>query len=122
MHGASPNLAGNTMSFDTAQLRCQNQRLTGPRPASALQVVEWFGAIQAQDFGAALWAVGQRSAGAAFMNSWYPVNGQLYISVSTGAPTWPGTTENWEATGIQPDYEVAEGAELARVEELLKRR
>jgi hypothetical protein len=51
------------MSVDTARIRCHHQRLTGARPASALQVVEWFGAIQAQDFGAALWAVGQRSAG-----------------------------------------------------------
>ena len=51
------------MPFDTARIRCHHQRLTGARPASALQVVEWFGAIQAQDFGAALWAVGQRSAG-----------------------------------------------------------
>jgi hypothetical protein len=51
------------MSFDTAQLRCQNQRLTGAPLTSASEVVEWFGAIQAQDFGAALWAIGQRSAG-----------------------------------------------------------
>ncbi|MCF0074248.1 S41 family peptidase [Dyadobacter sp. CY261] len=64
--------------------------------------------------------VGQRSAGAAFMNSWYPVNEHLYISVSTGAPTWPGTTDNWEATGIQPDYTVPEGTELTVVAELLK--
>jgi hypothetical protein len=64
--------------------------------------------------------VGQRSAGAAFMNSWYPVNEHLYISISTGAPTWPGTTENWEVTGINPDYIVAEGTELAAVAQLLK--
>lgn len=64
--------------------------------------------------------VGQQSAGAAFMNSWYPVNEHLYISVSTGAPTWPGTTENWEATGIRPDHTVAEGTELAAVTALLK--
>ncbi|SEJ59746.1 N-terminal domain of Peptidase_S41 [Dyadobacter sp. SG02] len=64
--------------------------------------------------------VGQKSAGGAFMNSWYPVNEQLFISVSTGAPTWPGTSESWEVIGIQPDYPVAEGAELAKVAELLK--
>lgn len=64
--------------------------------------------------------VGQRSAGAAFMNSWYPVNKYLYISVSTGAPTWPGTTENWESKGIQPDYTVPEGTELTAVADLLK--
>lgn len=64
--------------------------------------------------------VGQRSAGGAFMSSWYPVNEHLYLSVSTGAPTWPGTTENWEGTGVQPDYTVSEGTELNAVAELLK--
>nr|WP_295927796.1 S41 family peptidase [uncultured Dyadobacter sp.] len=64
--------------------------------------------------------VGRRSAGAAFMNSWYPVNEHLYVSVSTGAPTWPGTTGNWEATGVQPDYTVPDGTELAAVIEMLK--
>lgn len=64
--------------------------------------------------------VGQRSAGGAFMSSWYPVNEHLYLSVSTGAPTWPGTTENWEGTGVQPDYTVSEGTELTAVAELLK--
>lgn len=64
--------------------------------------------------------VGQRSAGAAFMNSWYPVNEHLYMSVSTGAPAWPGTTENWESTGIQPDYTVPERTELDAVVSLLK--
>lgn len=64
--------------------------------------------------------VGQRSAGGAFMNSWYPVNEHLFISVSTGAPTLPGTNESWEGNGIQPDYPVAEGAELSTVAGLLK--
>lgn len=64
--------------------------------------------------------IGQRSAGGAFMNSWYPVNEHLFISVSTGAPTWPGTSESWEGNGIQPDYPVADGTELARVVELLR--
>lgn len=64
--------------------------------------------------------VGGRSAGAAFMNSWYPVNEHLFISVSTGAPTWPGTTGNWETTGIQPDHTVPAGTELTAVAALLK--
>lgn len=51
------------MSSDIAQIRCRHQRLTGAPPASAAQVVEWFGAVQAQDFGASLWAIGQRSPG-----------------------------------------------------------
>ena len=56
--------------------------------------------------------VGQRSSGAAHMNSWYVVNDSLYVSVSTGAPTLPGTERSWEGRGIQPDYSVAEGEEI----------
>lgn len=46
---------------DLALIRCQKQFLTGAPAASVLQIVEWFGAIQAQDFGSAFWAIGQRS-------------------------------------------------------------
>lgn len=63
--------------------------------------------------------VGQRSAGGAHMCSWYPVNEHLFISVSTGAPTWPGTEETWEQKGIQPDYSVAAGQELETVNQLV---
>lgn len=49
------------MSNDLALIRCQKQFLTGTPAASVLQIVEWFGALQAQDFGGALWAIGQRS-------------------------------------------------------------
>ncbi|CAA9304903.1 MAG: interphotoreceptor retinoid-binding protein [uncultured Cytophagales bacterium] len=65
--------------------------------------------------------VGQRSAGGAHMNSWYPVNEHLFISVSTGAPTWPGTEESWEGKGIQPDYPVAAGQELEAVKRLIEK-
>lgn len=49
------------MSDETALARCQQQLLAGEHKKSASEIVEWFGAIQAQDFGAALWAIGQRS-------------------------------------------------------------
>jgi len=63
--------------------------------------------------------VGQRSAGGAHMNSWYPVNDHLFISVSTGAPTWPGTEENWEQKGIQPDYVVADPEAITYAKQLM---
>jgi hypothetical protein len=47
-----------------SQQRLRTQRLIGPqfrRPAAA---VAWFGAVQAQDFAGAKWALGQRVAGA----------------------------------------------------------
>lgn len=56
--------------------------------------------------------IGQPSAGAANMNSWYVVNDQIYVSVSTAAPTIPGTEESWEQKGVQPDYIVEAGAEI----------
>lgn len=49
------------MSTNTAFRRFQQQLLTGACTRSVSEIVEWFGAIQAQDFGAALWAIGQRS-------------------------------------------------------------
>lgn len=56
--------------------------------------------------------IGKRSAGAAHMNSWYVINDCLFISISTGAPTIPGTEISWERTGILPDFEVEAGKEI----------
>jgi hypothetical protein len=54
------------MSNNTALHRFQQQLLTGARRQSDSEIAEWFGAIQAQDFGAVLWAIGQGSAGLTF--------------------------------------------------------
>ncbi len=59
--------------------------------------------------------VGQPSAGGAHMNSWYPVNGSVYVSVSTAAPVLPGTAITWERKGVQPDDVTAPGTELEQV-------
>ena len=64
--------------------------------------------------------VGQRSAGAAHMNSWYPVNKHLYVSVSTGAPTLPGTEISWEQKGVQPEHVVEAGQELRFIKNLIE--
>ncbi len=42
------------------QRRLQSQGLAAPRFETPAQVVEWLGAVQAQDYPAAKWAVGQR--------------------------------------------------------------
>jgi hypothetical protein len=63
--------------------------------------------------------VGQRSAGAAHMNSLFPVNDNIFVSISTAAPTVPGTTENWERQGIDPDYVTEPGKEVEMVDSLL---
>jgi hypothetical protein len=49
------------MTTDIATRRLQNQRLAGPRFASAVDAVAWLGAVQAQDYTGAKWALGQRT-------------------------------------------------------------
>src|SRR3954465_1201033 len=44
--------------------RLQRHRLTTPGPADAAGLVAWFGAVQAQDYGAAKWALALRMRGA----------------------------------------------------------
>ncbi len=64
--------------------------------------------------------VGQISAGAANMNDWYPVTDSLYLSVSTAAPAIPGSRDNWEQTGVQPDIVTSSGKEFEAVLRELK--
>jgi C-terminal processing protease CtpA/Prc len=63
--------------------------------------------------------VGSPSAGAAHMNTWYPINNFLYLSVSTAAPVLPGTRISWERKGVKPDLEAKEGEELDVVRKAL---
>ncbi len=65
--------------------------------------------------------VGSPSAGAAYMNSWYVVNENVFASISTGAPTLPGTDTSWEKSGVQPDHTVAEGDGLKYILEKIKK-
>jgi hypothetical protein len=46
---------------DVAQRRLQNERLVGRPFATPEEAVEWFGAVQSQDYGGAKWALGQRT-------------------------------------------------------------
>lgn len=64
--------------------------------------------------------VGQRSAGGAHMSSWYPVNDHLFVSVSTGAPTIPGTEISWEQKGVQPEHVVEAGQEIPFIKNLVE--
>ena len=47
-----------------ARRRLRTQRIAGPGFATPADVVAWFGAVQAQDFAAALWAIGLRTKNA----------------------------------------------------------
>ena len=56
--------------------------------------------------------VGERSAGAAYMNSWYAIDDENFVSVSTAAPSIPGKGISWELSGVQPDIRVKKGDAL----------
>lgn len=62
--------------------------------------------------------IGQPSAGAANMNTFYPVNDEILVSVSTSAPALPGTEESWEQKGVQPHHVTAPEDELPMVKKL----
>lgn len=47
-------------NFDITRLRLHNQRLSTTRFTNPGEVVEWLGAVQAQDYAGAKWALGQR--------------------------------------------------------------
>ena len=49
---------------DLTSRRLANQQLVEPRFTDAASLVRWFGAVQAQDYRGALWALGLRLPGA----------------------------------------------------------
>jgi hypothetical protein len=50
--------------IDIAYRRLQTQRLEGVPAAAPRDVVQWLGAVQAQDYGPAKWSLGERTRGA----------------------------------------------------------
>jgi hypothetical protein len=51
-------------TIDIAHARLHNQHLTSPAFKKAVDVVKWLGAVQAQDYYGAKWALGLRMKGA----------------------------------------------------------
>lgn len=88
--------------------------LIGKQTASAAEAVAYV--LQHQQRAT---IIGQQSAGAAHMNSFYPLDDKLVVSISTGAPTIPGTSLNWEGRGVTPDHNIREGDELDVVRKTL---
>jgi hypothetical protein len=107
---------------DVIRDRLRNQRLTGAPFATPVEAVRFFGAVQAQDFEGALWAVGLRCVNAtqasveqaiadrAIVRSW-PLRGTLHFvaaedlrwMVRALAPrTLASTTRRFDAVGLDP--------------------
>lgn len=64
--------------------------------------------------------IGQPTAGAANWNTYYAVNAEIFVSISTAAPVLPGTDKTWEQKGVQPDYITLPGEELEQINKLIR--
>ncbi len=65
--------------------------------------------------------IGEPSAGAAFMNTYFPINDHLVLAVSTAAPFLPGTELTWEQNGVQPEVTVTDQNALKKALKLIKK-
>jgi hypothetical protein len=74
--------------FDLRRLRLLNQRLLESPFEQPAQVVSWLGAVQAQDFLAALWAVGQRMQAASQSAVVKAFNAGSLLRTHVLRPTW----------------------------------
>ena len=71
-----------------AERRLRAQRLVGRRFMSAVEAVSAFAAVQAQDFPAALWAVGQRTRGATAASLGRQFDDGAILRTHILRPTW----------------------------------
>jgi hypothetical protein len=70
-------------STDLTQLRLLRQQIARPAFATPVEVVHWLGAMQAQDYLGALWAVGLRTKGATEQSL------EESLAAKTIVRTWP---------------------------------
>src|SRR5215469_17724805 len=68
--------------------RLHFQSLARPRFERAEDVVEWLGAVQAQDFPAAKWAIAQRTTGATDAGLDQAFNSGAILRTHVLRPTW----------------------------------
>ncbi|MEO8972112.1 MAG: winged helix DNA-binding domain-containing protein [Ktedonobacteraceae bacterium] len=74
--------------LDIAHLRLQNQHITRQTFAKPCEVVQWLGAVQAQDYGAAKWAVGLRLQAATDNALEQAFNSGEILRTHVMRPTW----------------------------------
>jgi hypothetical protein len=75
-------------SSDIPALRLNNQRLTRPGFERPEQAVSWMGAVQAQDYAAAKWAVGLRAPSQAEADIEQAFNQGTILRTHVMRPTW----------------------------------
>ncbi len=70
------------------QRRLQNQRLAGHHVANGAEAVRWLGAVQSQDFGGAMWALGRRTPNATFKTLCEEFARGAFLRTHVLRPTW----------------------------------
>ncbi len=65
--------------------------------------------------------VGMPTSGGAYMNTYFPVNQDFIVAISTSAPFLPGTTESWEGKGVRPDHQVKSDEALPKALEIIEK-
>ena len=76
------------INADILSARLHNQRLGSSLFSTAVEVVRWFGAVQAQDFNAAKWALGLRMRGASDAGVEEAFNKGEILRTHVMRPTW----------------------------------
>ena len=74
--------------FDLMPQRLHNQKLSSPDSRKPVDVVRWFGAIQAQDFEAAKWALALRMQSATNAGIEEAFNRGTILRTHVMRPTW----------------------------------
>src|SRR5260221_1034115 len=75
-------------SSEIATQRIINQQLAGTKFKSANEIVSWMGAIQAQDYGMAKWAIGVRLTETTDKMIEQAINAGKIIRTHVMRPTW----------------------------------
>ena len=100
---------------DIAKLRLRNQRIVGTEFSSASQVVSWLGAVQAQDYHMAKWALGLRMIKATDRSVEDEIDSGSIIRTHVLRPTWhfvPAADVRWISRALELDRPPDRGNEL----------
>src|SRR6266581_8097496 len=76
------------INLDVAQQRLHNQHITRRTLETPQALVEWLGAVQAQDFAAAKWALGLRLQGVTDDDIEQAFTGGAILRTHVMRPTW----------------------------------
>ena len=99
--------------------RLRNQRLTSTEFKRPVEVVRWLGAVQAQDFGAAKWAIAQRTQNATNESIEQDFNDGKVIRTHVMRPTWHFVSPEdirWLLELTAPRVNIASGSAYRRFE------